>query len=126
ITLPKNKLVSYPGLENSSYYTAYVVGQPLNLINTFKYLRVDPESGLFEFEDVDNNGIYNALDYQILGTTDPKFYGGLQNSLQYKSIQLDFFFSFTKQTGKSYLAFLRGAPGSLNNLPAIMTNFWEK
>src|SRR5690606_19998534 len=32
LSVPRNKLKAFPDIENSSYYTTYVVGQPLNVI----------------------------------------------------------------------------------------------
>jgi len=126
LTVPKNTLVSYPGLATSSYNGLYVEGHSLNVIYKYKYLGVDQQTGLFTFQDVDGNGKMSIVDRQALGATDPKFYGGLSNALSYGGFQFDFFFSFTRQTGKNYLSNLRSMPGSLNNLPALMTDFWMK
>lgn len=128
LTVPKNKLVSFPGLDKSSYYAQYVLGQPLNLIYRYKSTGVDPQTGVFTFEDVNQDGELSVpYDYQVLGHLDPVFYGGLQNSIQYKSLQLDFFFSFTRQTGRNYLAGFTAMPGNPGNLPeAMMKDFWSK
>jgi outer membrane receptor protein involved in Fe transport len=40
ITIPRNKLVSFPGLAYSSYATSYVIGEPLNLINKYRGILV--------------------------------------------------------------------------------------
>lgn len=124
ITLPKNKLISFPGLAGSSYANTYVEGQSLNVIYGYKYTGVDPQTGVYTFKDVDKNGQLTAADYQVSGNLDPKFYGGLQNSLTYGHFQLDFFFSFRKQTGRNYLASLGGPPGNISNLPVVMKDFW--
>lgn len=124
LTVPKNTLISYPGLMTSSYANTYVTGQSLNVIYRYRFQGLNDQTGLYMFEDLDGNGIYNVRDRQALGNLDPQYYGGLQNSISYKGIQLDFLFSFTKQTGKNYLSVLRSLPGSMNNLPAIMTDFW--
>jgi hypothetical protein len=67
-------------------------------------------------------------DYRVLGNTDPKFYGGLRNTLTYKAFTLDFFFQYTKQTGHNYLgqiykSYLAG--GMNNNLPVAFLSSWK-
>jgi len=127
ISLPNNKLLSFPGLATSSYFSMYVEGQSLNLIYKYKYTGVDPQTGLYTFEDIDKNGSLDYNDYQVLGSLDPKFYGGLQNSFKYKGFQFDVFMSFKKQTGTNYLASLGFMPGTINNFPQAMNgNFWQK
>ncbi len=126
-TLPRNRLVSFPGLSFSSYASTFVEGQPLNLIRAYRYTGVDPQTGLYMFEDVDKNGTYNTADYQVVGNLDPTVFGGMQNSFRYKQVELNFSFSFRKQTGRNYLASLNIVPGNLNNnLPAKMTGFWQQ
>lgn len=124
LTIPKNKIVSFPGLQNSSYKTIYVEGESLNLIYKYKYLGVDAQTGLSTFEDKNSDGTLNVDDRQLAGNTDPKFYGGIQNSVRYKRFQLDFFLSFRKQTGLTYLASIYTAPGMIGNFPTKMTDFW--
>ena len=72
-SVPKNKLISFPGLSSSSYSTQYVEGQPLNVIYLYKCTGVDPTTGLYTIEDVNKDGSFNVQDYQVSGTTDPNF-----------------------------------------------------
>jgi TonB-linked SusC/RagA family outer membrane protein len=127
LTLPKNKLESFDDLENSSYSNTYVVGEPLDLIYKYRYLRVNPETGLSELEDKNKDGMFvPADDYQVLGSLNPKYYGGLSNTIKYKNWQFDFLFSFRKQTGFSYLNEVGGPPGGMSNIPVKMAGFWTK
>jgi TonB-linked SusC/RagA family outer membrane protein len=126
ITLPKNKLKSFPNLASSSYSSRYVEGESLDLIYRYKYMGVDKQTGLFTVEDINGDGILNVNDYQVLGNTNPKIYGGLQNSISYKGFEVDFLFSFRKQTGENYLKNISSL-GNVNNLPASLSNeFWEQ
>ncbi len=127
MTIPKNRLVSFPGLSTSSYKDRYVEGKSLSIIRGFNYLGVDPQSGLYTFEDVNKDGVIYDGDYQFFGNTDPKFFGGLQNNISYKNFDLSFFFQFTKQLGLNYLAQLSStAPGSLINQPTLVLDRWQK
>jgi TonB-linked SusC/RagA family outer membrane protein len=127
LTVPKNKLISFPNLAGSSYYTKYVIGQPLTIQKSFTVTGVDPQTGLYITQDVDNNGIYNSADYSSIKNVGQKFFGGLGNSITYKNFQLDFFFQFVKQDGKNYLSYF-GLPGSgpNSNQPVEVINRWQK
>lgn len=125
ITIPKNVLTAFPGLSNSSYKYSYVLGQSLNLIYKYKYTGVDPQTGLYTFRDVNKDGNLDQNDYQVSGNLDPKYYGGLGNSIRYKGFQLDFLFSFRKQMGMNYLGSIWMLPGDIAfNLPTAYTNTW--
>lgn len=127
-TVPRNKLVSFPGLVSSTYNNKYVVGQSLNVLNKFQFLGVDQQTGVFKFNDLNHDGVFDAKDFSVLGNTDPKFYGGFQNSFNYKGFQLDVFMEFKKQIGKNYLALQDnfGPPGFAYNQPEIILNRWQK
>lgn len=126
LTLPKNKLISFPGLSTSSYANTYVEGQPLSVLRGFRYLGVNPETGIYTFEDVNGDGLYNSLDYITIGHTDPKFYGGLNNTLNLKFLELQFFIQFVNQKGRDliYNSFQR--PGQQFNQPIEVENRWRQ
>ncbi|MDE1192604.1 MAG: SusC/RagA family TonB-linked outer membrane protein [Arachidicoccus sp.] len=126
ISIPRNKLLSFPDLATSSYYAQYIIGKPLNIINRYTYTGVDPTTGLYTVLDKNKDGQYTWLDYSYFGTTDPKSFGGLQNTFNYKGWQLDFAFSFRKQIGLNYLSQIASNYGTVfNNLPAdLIGKFW--
>lgn len=135
LTIPRNKLVSFPGIESSSYATRYVVGEPLSVLLKFKYLGVNDTTGIFQFLDAKGVPTYspknisnNQLnDIQEIGNLDPKFYGGLSNSLGYKNLYLDIFFEFKKQTGINYLGQIyNNVPGGEINQPVALLSRWQK
>lgn len=128
LTIPRNKLISFPGLASSPYYGLYVEGQPLTVINSLKYLGVDPATGIYSFEDMNGDEDFDADDYQVLGHTGPRIFGGISNSLRYHDFQLEFLFEFKKQTGSNYLVQLySNFPGFVgNNEPDIVLNRWQK
>ncbi|MCX2429899.1 SusC/RagA family TonB-linked outer membrane protein [Pedobacter sp. GR22-10] len=128
LSIPKNKLIAFPNIETSSYRNSYVVGQSLNIIRGYKYLGVNPQTGVYTFEDYNGDGQLTATgDYQNFGNRDPKFYGGMQNSLSYENLDLSFFFQFTKQTGLNYIAQLGvSPPGQIYNQPDIVLKRWQR
>ncbi|MGF6924887.1 TonB-linked SusC/RagA family outer membrane protein [Chitinophaga sp. W2I13] len=101
LTVSKNELKSYPGIEGSIYKDIYVVGQSLTIVRGYKFMGIDPETGLAQFYS--NSGTTTDPaeydDYVTLGKTMPAYYGGLQNSVTYKGFSLDFLLQFVKQEG---------------------------
>lgn len=127
LTLPKNKLLSFPNLSNSAYAYYFVEGQPLNVNYGYHYLRVNPTNGLYEVEDKNKDNVYDINDYEVLGSLDPKFYGGFSNTVSFKRFSLNVLFSFRKQRGKNYKSMLYSNIGTLNNVPSIIQGkYWEK
>jgi TonB-linked SusC/RagA family outer membrane protein len=130
LTIHRNKLVKFPGLSTSSYSSSYVVGRSLSLVRGYRYLGVNDTTGIFRFTDVDKDGVISGNDLMILGSQDPKFYGGFQNSFSYKGWLLDVFFEFRRQYGPNYLYGVYNTiyvPGtSNNNLPVSLENRWKK
>lgn len=116
ISIPNNKLIAFPGLENSIYNRYYSIGEPLNILKGLHYLGVDPATGIYQFEDVNKDGqISYYQDYTTTKRMGVIFYGGLQNSLQYKGWQLDILCQFVKQNRYDYLAISAvSAPGGNN------------
>lgn len=100
LSIPKNKLKEYPDFEASAYKNTYVIGEPLTVVRGYKFLGIDPQTGKPLF--FSNSGASTPAendDYVTLGNTDPRFYGGLQNSFTWKGISFDFFLQFVKQEG---------------------------
>lgn len=122
LTIPKNKLLSYPGIENSADAVNFVVGQPLSIVRIYNSKGVSRQTGLYEFEDKNNNGtnLFDDGDRYLQKFIGQYFYGGFQNSLRYKNLTLDFLISFTKQNGFNYLNSIQSVPGnwSANSYPA--------
>lgn len=127
LTIPRNRLVEFPGIKNSSYANVYVVGQSLSVLNLYRYLGVNSTTGIYEFET--KNGTSNNpsnTDRYVFGNLDPKLYGGLSNTLSYKGWQLDLFLEFKKQIGANYLQQVNTfLPGLMYNQPQLILNRWQ-
>lgn len=126
-TIPRNKLISFPGLSLTSYKSTFVIGQPLSVIYRYRYTGVDQETGVYSFDDTNGDGALTTADYQVSGNLNPKFYGGLVNTITYHNIQFEFLFEFKKQLGKNYLYQLYNSPpGFIINQPEVVLNRWQK
>ncbi|MHA7943581.1 SusC/RagA family TonB-linked outer membrane protein [Formosa sp. 3Alg 14/1] len=124
-SINKNELLSFPDLESSTYANSYVIGESLNIVKLYQYQGVDPDIGNYQFKDVNGDGnISFSEDRNIIKSTDPAFFGGLQNSISYKGFTLDFLFQFVKQ--ENYSAFYGMAtPGAMRNNLMEVTNRWQ-
>ncbi|MEH6307235.1 SusC/RagA family TonB-linked outer membrane protein [Olivibacter sp. CPCC 100613] len=117
ITRATNRLLDFPGLDKSSYANQYAIGESLNIVKLYPYLGVDPETGLWSVDL--NNG------RSVIRDLTPKFYGGLNNSFQFKGLQLDVFLQFVKKDGYSFIHSLPALMGTTNfNQPKALTNYW--
>lgn len=128
ITFPQNKLMKFPDLEKSSYATSYAIGESLNRIYSSQFTGVNPTTGLYTVKDVNGDNIVNsANDYATIGTSDPKFFGGLNNTFTYKRFSASFFFQFSKQLGKDWrTGNLYNPPGTIFNSPVLVLSRWQK
>nr|WP_162988911.1 SusC/RagA family TonB-linked outer membrane protein [Pedobacter schmidteae] len=127
ITLPKNKLVAFPELATSTYASLYEVGQSLNLLKVYTSKGIDPNAGLFVYNDIDGNGVFTSADYNVLGSTDPKYYGGIGTNISYAGLELDVFADFRKQTGNNFLNSVysrRNVGGTMINQPIQLLDRW--
>jgi hypothetical protein len=118
-------LVSFPDLESSTYSRQFVIGQALNIQKVYHLIGVNPQTGIYQFEDVNQDGqITAADDKQTVKDLNPKYYGGLQNQLTYKHVQLDFLFQFVKQENWN-ASTMFGVPGTRSNQISDVTNHWQ-
>lgn len=120
LSVPRNKLVSYPDIESSSYANRYKIGQPLTGNFLYHFTGLDKESQLPAFLDLNADGLYRSADDRIYTFIGQKAYAGLNNSFTIlKSIQFDFFLQYVNQVAYEYYGLFH--PGSFlnsgNNLP---------
>lgn len=124
----RNKLLAFPGLAESQYASRLVIGQPFTVVKVYHMLGVDPQTGLYMYsgangptsqpnQDTDENTLVNLQ---------PKFFGGVSNTLNYKNFSLDFLFQFVKQTGYNYNSIYADNAGRMVNLPLGYLNSWQK
>src|SRR5690606_32255322 len=119
LSVPRNKLIEYEGIENSSYANRFVVGQPLFIEKKFQLSGIDPATGLYLFTDFDNDGrISSPNDRHVIIFTGQQYFGGLENQFVYKKVALSFLIQFVRQKhGESYLSRFVTRPGALANQP---------
>ncbi|MDM1378572.1 SusC/RagA family TonB-linked outer membrane protein [Myroides marinus] len=125
ISFVTNRLISYPGLEEGTESSFYIIGKPLNIVKLYKYEGLDPETGNFTFKDYNGDGKITSADKKYITNLSPKFFGGLQNTISYKNISLDFLFYFVKKDSYNLNRYYNTPGVALLNLPAVMTDYYS-
>lgn len=124
ITFPRNKLVAFPNLESSSYANTFVLGKPLTIQKVNHYLGVNPVTGRYQIEDVNQDGNFTPNDYKVALDLGQYYYGGFNNSFCYHGLQIDVLVQFVKQGGFQFSSI--GIPGAMGNQPSsILAGRWQ-
>lgn len=125
ISFPKNTLLSFPNLESSTYANQFVIDKSTTVNKLYNFEGIDPLTGQYIFTDYNNDGKITATyDKQNIKERKIEYHGGIQNTLNYKNISLDFLFQFVRQTNYNYNHSLN-LPGSLSNQPIEVLNSWS-
>ncbi len=125
ISFPRNKLLSFPGLEGSSYGNSYVIGQPTSIIKLYHLEGINPQTVQYQFTDFNGNGkISSADDRQVIENIGVDYFGGWSNNLHYNNWNVSFLFQFVKQRKRNY-NYIMPSPGIMNNLPIEVLNVWS-
>lgn len=129
LNIPRNKLVSFPGISAFPFYEGrYEVGQPLAITyKLFRYTGVDPQTGLYTFEDRNKDSKYDDNDMYLRAFTGRQLEAGFGNTFTYRNWSLDIFFQFVKQNGPNFFLSPLASPlGNLYNQPAFLLDHWRK
>lgn len=121
-TVSRNKLVKFPGIEDTPYAKIFKVDEPLSIQRLYTWQGVNPETGEHEFVDVNEDGVMNDDDRQFSNALDRDFYGGINNTFRYKGLELSFLFQFSRQNA-TYLT--SRMPGLQYNQPLNVLQRWQ-
>ena len=115
--------MSYPNFLLSPYVSTLIIGKPLNIVQVFHAIGVDPQTGNWAFQDMNHDGRLSQTSSTQPGDTypitlNPKFMGGMGMDFGYKSLQLSLFFVARVQKGQNGLAAIGNGAGSVGNQPA--------
>ncbi|RNI31392.1 SusC/RagA family TonB-linked outer membrane protein [Rufibacter latericius] len=130
ITSNKNKLVDIYGDGKDDVVNRWFIGKPLGAIYDYRLTGIwqqgedntgsDPTAkpGDLKFEDINQDGIINADDRVYLGSTLPKWYGGLTNTFHYNNFHLSVFVQTSQGSLKGNPDVYYGDEAGKRNLPA--------
>ncbi|MBX2968262.1 MAG: SusC/RagA family TonB-linked outer membrane protein [Cyclobacteriaceae bacterium] len=127
LTIPRNTLLEFPNIESfPAYNNLYKVGESIFTKRTLKSTGVDPQTGLYTFEDVNGDGnISSGSDGLFIKQVAQQYYGGINNGITFGNIRLDFFIQFVGQDGYNYL-FSFDSPGNMSNQPTDVLRRWTE
>src|SRR5690606_10912780 len=81
LSIPKNKLIAFPDIDQTAYAQQYRIGYPLNIRLLYQYDGVNPETGYHQVVDVNGDGSFSYEDRVVIKNFGRKFYGGISNDL---------------------------------------------
>lgn len=125
LSLNRNKLLKFDGIEQTSYASSMMVGKPLNSIYAVHFTGVDA-SGKPTYQDANKDGridfvsglaAYGTGDRQYIGNTNPAAFGGFSNTISWKKFQLNLLFSYTLGLKKQNFLGIVPQPGTMLNVP---------
>ncbi|WEK38265.1 MAG: SusC/RagA family TonB-linked outer membrane protein [Candidatus Pseudobacter hemicellulosilyticus] len=122
VTIPKNKLVAFPDLENSLYARSLRIGQPLSVVLGMQRAGLSADSGFYQVVDVNKDQLYNDDDRQVIGHLDPSIYGSWYNELRFGQFECSLLIEGRCQKAPNPLQeqYAFSPPGMLN--PLLTTN----
>ncbi|KAA2239744.1 TonB-dependent receptor plug domain-containing protein [Chitinophaga agrisoli] len=122
-TLPENKLLSFAGLEHSSYAGDFFVGQSIDIVRLYQSAGMDMATGYPQVMGHNGNvlpvdSMGQLQDRQASENLGPRYYGGLLNNFTIGRFDISILFQFVKQMGPEY----RSTPPGLFNGASNMGN----
>lgn len=127
LTVPTSRVVEFPHLNQlSDFVLRFEVNQPASIVKRYAFTGLDATTGDYTFQDVNEDGAYSLLnDAKTIINTSDRFFGGVNNSVEYKNWQLDFMIQFVARDASQPLAFFPMA-GTVNNQPAFVMDRWQQ
>ncbi|MCG8318945.1 MAG: hypothetical protein MI921_05555 [Cytophagales bacterium] len=120
----RNELVEFPNISDFPVFdNRYAVGESRFGRKQFTPVGVNPETGIYEFADVNNDGSISDFDRQEFVETRQDYFGGVNNSFSWKSLKLDIQIQFVKQ--KSFDLLLTSLPGTQANTFTSVLDRWQ-
>jgi len=139
LTVPRNKLAAWPGLQHSSDSNIYTVGHSVTAVKGYHWTGVDTKTGYYTFQTTNANGSPGPSEEVPSAGLDPVYYMGWKNSFRAGNLQLDLLLDYRRQRGYNPLVTLDqqlsqlspNGPGSqgllqLSNGPVEWLDHWRK
>lgn len=122
ISFQTTKMLSFNAATTAFYGSSFLVGYPVPPTFTYSYGGINPTTGAVIINDRDGNSIINTIDRYAQGIRNP-FYGGLNNTINYKQFSINFFLQFNNNYG-NVNSIYGTRPGSFNNQNVSALDRW--
>jgi TonB-linked SusC/RagA family outer membrane protein len=97
LTIQRNKIA---GITNpSKLFSTYIIGQPLNIAMLYHFTGINPATGVPTYQDINGDGAITFAGDRSPAPQGHPYYGGMTNTFNYKSLQLDVSFLFNHRMG---------------------------
>ena len=123
LTVPRTKLLEFDNIESTSYATTYEVGRSMNIKKVYELKGVNPDTGVYEFSDLNGDGKIDLNDRTKVVDIGMKFFGGLSSQINYKNWSFAFLVQGVKQRQYS-LDYSISLLGIMSNVPSYMLDYW--
>jgi TonB-linked SusC/RagA family outer membrane protein len=129
VTWPQNRLLAYPGLDQSNLKQTLEIGHSLGVKKGFAGIGVDPQTGLFRVQDINKDGRFNQEDYVVTGNTDITAYGAVAMAGKLHRVRIEIEWEWRKQQGIDQLYYYTPARWNTNgytNMPVDLMDRWRQ
>lgn len=99
LTILRNKILKIDNAARLFNSTSYIVGQPVNAIQLYKFTGINSTTGVPTFQDLNGDGAITFGGDRMPAPLGHPYYGGMNNSFSYRGLQLDVFFQFNHRMG---------------------------
>ncbi|WP_224998649.1 TonB-dependent receptor [Cesiribacter sp. SM1] len=130
----KNEILELYGDGQDDVGNRWFIGESLGIIYDYNWQGVwqdgddipstlNAKPGDLKFQDLNEDGVINSEDRMILGSTLPKWYGGLTNTLHYGNFHLSVFLQTSQGSLKGNPDIFYGDEAGRRNIPAAV-GYW--
>jgi len=133
VTVPRNRIVRWPGLAMSTYSKQYTVGHSVTSIRSYHWTGVNDTTGVYTFRTGNAGGVPDPTNMIAGRNLDPIYYAGWSQRLSLGNWELEWLFDYRRQRGTNPLVVLdqSNAPGmqaswQLSNGPVEWLDHWRK
>ncbi|ALI98360.1 SusC/RagA family TonB-linked outer membrane protein [Rufibacter tibetensis] len=135
ISSNRNQIVSLYGEKKDDLANGWLIGRPIGAIYNYRMVgiwqagednsKTDPTAkpGDIKFEDINKDGVINDNDRTYIGSTQPKWYGGLTNTFHYGNFHLSVFLQTSQGSLKGNPDIFYGDEAGKRNIPAAV-GYW--
>ena len=134
-TKNNNKIQELYNGKQDDVANAWFIGKPLDVNYDYKFIGIwqtdeagqaakyGQTPGQVKVEDVDNDGIINANDKQIIGQRSPKWIGSITNTWRYKDFDLSLYL-YTQQGAQVKDQFMSSFMTYEGNYKQVNVDYW--
>lgn len=136
-TYNKNEIIELYGEKSDDVGNKWFIGEPVRVNYDYVFdgiwqtseadeaSKYGQSPGQVKVKDINNDGVINASDKQILGQKDPKWIGGLTNTFTYRNIDLSIYI-YTQQGAQLQDAFMSTLMTYDGNYKQVAVNYWTE